>query len=221
MKSIIIILLISFTFSLKKIGPDSLQKLLKDPKTFVIDTRNLAIAEKGYIPKSLLLPPEYLKTYINKLIPKKYALVIISDKSNYYKTIKEIQSFGYKIFGFAFYEDWVKAKYKSNVISYDKISVEKINDIKKSNEVILDVREKNEYKETGIIKDSQLVSLSTFTPKMTKVEKNRTVHILCKGGKRAVFALTYLEKFGYNNKLKVLEGGMNKVIQVKYPLEKY
>ena len=221
MKFIIIILLISFTFSLKKIGPDSLQKLLKDPKTFVIDTRNLAIAEKGYIPKSLLLPPEYLKTYINKLIPKKYALVIISDKSNYYKTAKEIQSFGYKIFGFAFYEDWVKAKYKSNVISYDKISVEKINDIKKSNEVILDVREKNEYKETGIIKDSQLVSLSTFTPKMTKVEKNRTVHILCKGGKRAVFALTYLEKYGYNNKLKVLEGGMNKVIQVKYPLEKY
>lgn len=221
MKSIIIILLISFTFSLKKIGPDSLQKLLKDPKTFVIDTRNLSIAEKGYIPKSLLLPPEYLKTYINKLIPKKYALVIISDKSNYYKTIKEIQSFGYKIFGFSFYEDWVKAKYKSNVISYDKISVEKINDIKKSNEVILDVREKNEYKETGIIKDSQLVSLSTFTPKMSKVEKNRTVHILCKGGKRAVFALTYLEKFGYNNKLKVLEGGMNKVIQVKYPLEKY
>jgi len=181
----------------------------------------LSIAEKGYIPKSLLLPPEYLKTYINKLIPKKYALVIISDKSNYYKTIKEIQSFGYKIFGFSFYEDWVKAKYKSNVISYDKISVEKINDIKKSNEVILDVREKNEYKETGIIKDSQLVSLSTFTPKMSKVEKNRTVHILCKGGKRAVFALTYLEKFGYNNKLKVLEGGMNKVIQVKYPLEKY
>ena len=206
---------------MKKIGPDSLQKILKDPKTFVIDTRNLTIAEKGYIPKSLLLPPEYLKTYINKLIPKKYALVIISDKSNYYKTIKEIQSFGYKIFGFSFYEDWVKAKYKSNVISYDKISVEKINDIKKSNEVILDVREKNEYKETGIIKDSQLVSLSTFTPKMSKVEKTRTVHILCKGGKRAVFALTYLEKFGYNNKLKVLEGGMNKVIQVKYPLEKY
>ena len=66
-----------------------------------------------------------------------------------------------------------------------------------------------------------MVSLSTFTPKMTKVEKNRTVHILCKGGKRAVFALTYLEKYGYNNKLKVLEGGMNKVIQVKYPLEKY
>ena len=221
MKSIIIILLISFTFSLKKIGPDSLQKLLKDPKTFVIDTRDLTIAEKGYIPKSLLLPPEYLKTYINKLIPKKYALVIISDKSNYYKTIKEIQSFGYKIFGFAFYEDWVKAKYKSNVISYDKISVEKINDIKKSNEVILDVREKNEYKETGIIKDSQLVSLSTFTPKMSKVEKTRPLHILCRGGKRAVFALTYLEKYGYNNKLKVLEGGMNKVIQVKYPLEKY
>ena len=221
MKSIIIILLISFTFSLKKIGPDSLQKLLKDPKTFVIDTRNLSIAEKGYIPKSLLLPPEYLKTYINKLIPKKYALVIISDKSNYYKTIKEIQSSGYKIFGFAFYEDWVKAKYKSNVISYDKISVEKINDIKKSNEVILDVREKNEYKETGIIKDSQLVSLSTFTPKMSKVEKTKPLHILCRGGKRAVFALTYLEKYGYKNKLKVIEGGMNKVIQVKYPLEKY
>lgn len=222
MKDILLIFFFSLTICLQRIEPELLVNLLNNEKIYAIDTRDMNISDKGYIPKSIIAPISFFESWLTKIVSQNSPIIIITDKNNKPQAIQEMKRVGYlSIYGYIYYEDWINSEYKINNITYDTITIENIDNIKKANEIILDVREENEYKETGIIKDSQLVSLSTFTPKMSKVEKNRTVHILCKGGKRAVFALTYLEKFGYNNKLKVLEGGMNKVIQVKYPLEKY
>ena len=222
MKDILLIFFFSLTICLQRIEPELLVNLLNNEKIYAIDTRDMNIADKGYIPKSTIAPISFFESWLTKIVSQNSPIIIITDKNNKPQAIQEMKRVGYlSIYGYIYYEDWINSEYEINNITYDNITIENIDNIKKANEIILDVREENEYKETGIIKDSRLVSLSTFSTQISKVEKTKPVHILCKSGKRAVIALSYLEKFGFKNVLHVMEGGMDKVIKVGYPLEKY
>ncbi len=223
MKDIIILLLFTFTVSIKKIDSNHLKDILKQQKIYVIDTRNVTDSEKGYIPNSIILPLTLsYDNWLPKIVPKNAAIILITYKNGQKNAIQLTHKLGYlSIFGYAYYDDWVNSKFEVKKVLNEEITFENIENIKQKGEIILDVREEKEYIETGIIKDSQLVSLSEFKNKLKKIESVKTVHILCKTGKRAEIAYTYLEKFGFKNTLKVLEGGITKVIQIKYPLEKY
>ena len=223
MKDIIILLLLTFTISITKIDSNYLKEILKQEKIYVLDTRNISDSEKGYIPNSIILPLTLsYDNWLTKLIPKNAAIILITYKNEQKKVIQETRKLGYlSIFGYAYYDDWINSKFEVKKVLNETITVENLDNIKQKGEIILDVREENEYIETGIIKDSQLVSLSEFKNKLKNIESIKTIHILCKSGKRAEIAYTYLEKFGFKNTLIVLEGGITKVIEIKYPLEKY
>jgi len=223
MKDIIILLLLTFTISITKIDSNYLKEILKQEKIYVLDTRNISDSEKGYIPNSIILPLTLsYDNWLTKLIPKNAAIILITYKNEQKNVIQETRKLGYlSIFGYAYYDDWINSKFEVKKVLNENITVENLDNIKQKGEIILDVREENEYIETGIIKDSQLVSLSEFKNKLKNIESIKTVHILCKSGKRAEIAYTYLEKFGFKNTLIVLEGGITKVIEIKYPLEKY
>ncbi len=223
MKDIIILLLFTFTVSIKKIDSNHLKDILKQQKIYVIDTRNVTDSEKGYIPNSIILPLTLsYDNWLPKLIPKNAAIILITYKNEQKKVTQETRKLWYlSIFGYAYYDDWINSKFEVKKVLNETITVENLDNIKQKGEIILDVREENEYIETGIIKDSQLVSLSEFKNKLKNIESIKTVHILCKSGKRAEIAYTYLEKFGFKNTLIVLEGWITKVIEIKYPLEKY
>jgi len=223
MKNTIILLLLTYTISIKKIDSNHLKEILKQEKIYVIDTRDIKDSEIGYIPNSILLPLTLsYDNWLPKLIPKNSAIILITHKNDHKNAIQMTRKLGYlNIFGYAYYDDWINSKFEVKNVLNENITIENIDNIKQKGEIILDVREEKEYIETGIIKDSQLISLSEFKNKKKNIESVKSVHILCKTGKRAEIAYTYLEKFGFKNTLKVLNGGITKVIEIKYPLEKY
>ena len=111
----------------------------------------------------------------------------------------------------------------SNNTSNDNINVKKIsseeakNIIDSSNdEIIIDVREKNEYEE-GHIKDSILIPLDTLENTIEDIIKDKDSKILvyCRSGRRSAEASKIIKSLGYNNIYDF--GG---IIDWKYEIEK-
>ena len=207
----------------KKFDWKVLKGLILKKTNYIIDTRESAISSQGYLPNSILIPlsMDYSK-WMTTVVRRDSNIIIISDKTNFKKAIQKVKEAGYKIYGYAIYEEiakqasslFQKAEYKENT----KETVEKL---VKENKYILDLREVAEYKETGIVEKSKLMPLSTLTLKTNKIPKKGEVYLLCKTGGRALMAMSYLKKEGFRNKLYVLKGGINKTIEEGFSLVKY
>ncbi|MEN8077389.1 rhodanese-like domain-containing protein [Clostridioides difficile] len=111
----------------------------------------------------------------------------------------------------------------SNNTSNDNINVKKISSeeaksiIDSSNdEIIVDVREKNEYEE-GHIKDSILIPLDTLENTIEDIIKDKDSQILvyCRSGRRSAEASKIIKSLGYTNIYDF--GG---IIDWKYEIEK-
>ena len=111
----------------------------------------------------------------------------------------------------------------SNNTSNDNINVKKISSeeaksiIDSSNdEIIVDVREKNEYEE-GHIKDSILIPLDTLENTIEDIIKDKESQILvyCRSGRRSAEASKIIKSLGYTNIYDF--GG---IIDWKYEIEK-
>lgn len=111
----------------------------------------------------------------------------------------------------------------SNNTSNDNINVKKISSeeaksiIDSSNdEIIVDIREKNEYEE-GHIKDSILIPLDTLENTIEDIIKDKDSQILvyCRSGRRSAEASKIIKSLGYTNIYDF--GG---IIDWKYEIEK-
>ena len=64
-----------------------------------------------------------------------------------------------------------------------------------NNYIIVDVRTKNEY-ETGHVKDAINIPVETIDAKV-KLDKNKTIIVYCRSGKRSAKAKEMLTQYGY------------------------
>ena len=86
---------------------------------------------------------------------------------------------------------------KINVDNNGFLTKESIKDIqKKNNYVILDVRTKEEYNEKHIV-DSILIPYDEISDKTVNIDKNKTILVYCRSGKRATTAVEKLKRLGY------------------------
>ena len=104
---------------------------------------------------------------------------------------------------------------------YNENDMESIQKLVEEGKYIVDIREIDEYKETGVIKEANLLPLSTFRKEYTTLPKDKDIYFYCKSGGRALLGMTYVQRAGYKNKLIVMRGGMTKTIQEGYPLIPY
>ena len=72
----------------------------------------------------------------------------------------------------------IKAEYNENA----KEDVEKLVE---KDEYMIDLREISEFKETGVIKEAHLMSLSNFRNDYINLPKNLDIYVYCKLVKRA------------------------------------
>jgi hydroxyacylglutathione hydrolase len=206
----------------KKLDGKEINQLLSKLSTIIIDTREAEDSSQGYLPYSLLIPlsMNYTK-WMTTVIRRDSEVIIISDNKNYKKAIQKVKEAGYKIIGYAIYDEVVKhlsskiqkALYKENT----KESVEKL---VKENKNIIDLRELDEYKEIGIIEKSKLFPLSTLNRKINKLPKTGEIYLFCKTGGRALMAMSFLQKARVKSKLYIMRGGINKTIQEGFALVK-
>lgn len=71
---------------------------------------------------------------------------------------------------------------------------------------IIDVREINEIN-AGTIQGAQPMPLATVPLKMTELEKDKTLVMICRTGARSAQACAYLQQHGFDNVVN-LRGGM-------------
>ena len=86
---------------------------------------------------------------------------------------------------------------KINVDNNGFLTKESIKDIQeKNNYIILDVRTKEEYNEKHIV-DSILIPYDEISDKTVNIDKNKTILVYCRSGKRATTAVEKLKSLGY------------------------
>ena len=202
-----------------KISVDALKKYLTDDKVYVIDTRKMFISASGYIKNTIILP-ESMFSYIFSLIPLGSEIILITEEENKQKTIgKIIELLSYKLLGYAiFSEITANNDFDLQIVEYNPNLNENIQQIIDNRENIIDIREKNEYKETGYVQNSKLIPLSSFLSNYSEIPQKGDVYIFCKSGMRSVIGMTFAKRMGYNNRFIIMKGGINRVIEEGFPL---
>ena len=206
----------------------NIKNYINDKNTYLLDIREEKDIKKGFIKNSICTP---LKISFPKIIPQlinkdKNIILINNEKNKNDNTyaIKLLNILGYKnIFGSYFFNNNFKDnKYLIDKINYFNFKNNSLLNSIKNKEIILDIREQYEYKETGIIKSSYLLPISLIKYNYKLIPKNKKIFILCLSGKRALIIYSYLLRKGFNEKdLYIINGGISNLIKLNFPLIKY
>ncbi len=182
-----------------KISGNSLKKYFSKKSIFIIDVREIAQCAKGYLPETLIIP-ESMFSWFPSLIHQGVDLILITEQDKQYSAINATLSLGnYNILGYSWFEEISEENsFNIQVIKYNINTYEEIEKLVKNTEYILDVREIQEFKETGVINEAELIPLSQFQVGYTKIPQDRKVCVYCKSGMRAVLAMTFAKKIAVN-----------------------
>ena len=93
--------------------------------------------------------------------------------------------------------------------------------IKNKENIIVDTREINEYKNEGIIRNSLLIPFSKIKDEYIKIPKDKNIYFLCKVGFRGISSLTFLKRLGYKNNLYNFDGGLVEIKNSGFIIENY
>lgn len=113
---------------------------------------------------------------------------------------------------------------------YKNIKSSDIQDIIKNDAIIIDVRTKEEWYDTGVIPNSKLLTshdymgrfdAKLFVDELAKlnINKNTPLIIVCRSGNRSLDVAKKLDEFGYKE-LYNLQYGIKEWLRNKYPTTK-
>ena len=207
-----------------KLSPLSIKSYLENKKVYLIDTRDYTISNLGYLPNSLLLPlTNSYQKWLPALINKGSNIVLICDETNYKESLNQTETLGkYNIFGYVIFDEIIKDNnFELRAAEYNDNTRKDVQKLVDKEKYLLDIREIDEFKETGVIKEAHLLPLSSFKDTYEKIPDDVDVYIFCKGGVRALLAMSFLQRAGYGFKLIVMRGGMSQTIKEEYPVVPY
>ena len=202
----------------------SIKALIPNKNLYIVDVRNNTISNLGFLENSLLLPLTMAyETWFPAVIKETSNVILICDESNYKEALEKTESLGpYHIFGYAIYDEIIKEEnFNIQVAEYNENTKEDVEKLVANGEYLLDIREISEYNETGVIKEANLFPLSTFNIDYVNLPKDVDVYVFCKGGGRALSAMSFAKRAGFTNKFIIMRGGMGKTINEGYPLGPY
>ena len=202
-----------------RLSKEKIKKFLFDENIYIIDTRDLALSAKGFIPNTILIPLSLI-SFIYSVVPVGAEIIILTELDNKQEVIDSvIELYTYKLLGYSIFSEINENNYfELQTVEYNPNSNNNIQEIVDRGENMIDIREKNEILKTGYIKQAKLIPLSNFLTDYEEIPKNGNVFIFCRSGTRAVIAITFLKREGFTNRLVVMKGGMNRVIEEGYPL---
>ena len=219
-------------FFYSKINNDNLpiikniKNYINDKSTYLLDIRGEKEIKKGFIKNSIISPLSISFPIISQILNNNKKIILINDNNKNEKNIEAIKTLNYlghkNILGlhtFSINDD----KFLLNKINYFPLLDNKaLMNIIGDHEVVLDIREPNEYKETGIIKSSYLFPVSLLKYNYRLIPKNKKIYILCLTGRRALIIYSYLLRKGFSKKdLYIIKGGISNLIKLNFPLIKF
>ena len=205
-----------------KISGKELKKYMFNQNVYIVDTRDMTVCAEGYFPKTIICPTS-MYSWLSSIVPSKANIVIITDEENYQNAINSLIDLKlYNLLGYGIYNEINESSsFFIQKVEYNPNTKQSIEEIVKNGENIIDIREINEFIETGVIEQAKLIPLTIFQTDYTKIPNNGNVYVFCKSGMRAVVGMTYAKRAGYTNRMIIMQGGMNKAIEEGYPLVPY
>lgn len=202
----------------------SMKAFIPNKNIFMIDTRDKSLSSEGYIKNSILLPltMDY-ETWFPELIKENSNVVLICDKDNYKEALKKTESLGsYNILGYSLYKEIIKDEsIEIEVAEYQKNTKKQVKKLVENGKYLLDVREESECKKTGVIEQAKIIPLSIIKTDYVNIPKDEDIYIFGKQDGRALAAMSFIQRAGYNQKIIIMDGGMKKTIDEEYPLVPY
>jgi hydroxyacylglutathione hydrolase len=214
----------------QSVKPISLTEFLKlteedkEKEIVILDTRDVDDICKGFIPGSVSVT---LKTnyasWVGALFSPDKKIILITDEGKEKESVVRLARIGYvNVIGYLEkgVNSWTEGGKQFCKIENIEI-VENINKVVEAKKIILDVREKGEWENTGVLPNSVLVSLSKLQQTLEEIPKSEDLYLLCRSGQRTLIAATLLKKNGFSNNLVNLRGGISKLLEINFQFEKY
>lgn len=199
----------------KALEPEEFYKIMQEKDVKVIDARrNSKLYEEGLFPKaySIDLSMTYA-IWAATLMKPNDKILIICDEDNTDEAITRLTRVGFdNIIG---YLKGGMAAWKEKDLPTEKIDLEHTTtfaDKIRDRPFILDVRNEPEFVNPGILPGSLLIPLPTLEKNLDKIPKDKTIYILCRGAMRASIAASILRTQGFKNELRVIHGGLERLI---------
>lgn len=184
----------------------------------IIDTRNKAAFEKGYIPGSINIQGNNsFNTWAGWFLDYTTPFILLADPADLEELTRKLMRIGLDhIYGYIpSVEVWEEAG--GWLDKEPVISLEELKDLREKNDIqLIDLRGAAEY-QSGHIPSAEHIFVGDLLNNLHRISRNKTVVIHCQGGDRAAIAYSLLAASGFSNVLN-FSGGINKWTAERNPL---
>jgi glyoxylase-like metal-dependent hydrolase (beta-lactamase superfamily II)/rhodanese-related sulfurtransferase len=188
---------------------------IKQPNTFILDTRHATVFTQGFIPGSISIGLEgRFAEWAGSLLPFDQNIILVTEPGKEKESIIRLTRVGFeKIIGYldGGYAAWVNAGERIDMIvdvEADELAMDLPFD---DNLVVVDVRKETEFG-NGHVKDAINIPLNDMMDpgSMANLEEHHNIYVHCAGGYRSVIAASLIKRQGIHN-LRNVMGGWNKI----------
>jgi len=192
------------TKSLRPLKYEEFEKFEKETDVVVIDTREAKESMQGFLKGSFLIPLSVpYAIWCATLFKPKHRIIIIADAGTEKESIIRIFRVGYyNVIGYLSGGiEAIKKNKPDSIISFEKMDYTEAKKLIDENKIeLVDVREKGEFENSGVIENSHLCPLSEFDSMLDEIKNaQKPLAIYCRSGARATIASSILRKYNINN----------------------
>ncbi|RXK59809.1 MBL fold metallo-hydrolase [Lacibacter luteus] len=203
---------------------EEFKNLIKEPNTFLLDTRPSSLFTFGFVPGSVSIGLEgRFAEWAGALLSFDENIVLVCEQGKEEESITRLARVGFeKISGHLAggFEAWQQAGEEIDMIidvEADELAMDLPHD---DNLVVVDVRKETEFAE-GHLKDAVNLPLAEMNDPglIANIEDRDNLYVHCAGGYRSVIASSILKKQGFHN-LRNVVGGFDKIKEQKIEIVK-
>ena len=200
------------------------KNLMKQDKTFILDTRNANTFTQGFIPTSISIGLEgRFAIWAGAVLPFDETILLVCEEGKEEESIVRLARVGFdKVVGYiqGGFSAWQQSGEKVDLI-IDVEADELAMDIPFDDHlIVVDVRKETEFAD-GHVKDAVNLPLNDINDPalMANIEDTDNLYVHCAGGYRSVIASSILKKQGFHN-LRNVVGGWSKIKEQKVEIVK-
>jgi glyoxylase-like metal-dependent hydrolase (beta-lactamase superfamily II)/rhodanese-related sulfurtransferase len=200
------------------------KNLMKQDKTFILDTRNANTFTQGFISTSISIGLEgRFAEWAGAVLPFDETILLVCEEGKEEESIVRLARVGFdKVVGYlkGGFSAWQQSGEKVDLI-IDVEADELAMDIPFDDHlIVVDVRKETEFAD-GHVKDAVNLPLNDINDPalMANIEDTDNLYVHCAGGYRSVIASSILKKQGFHN-LRNVVGGWAKIKEEKVEIVK-
>ncbi len=208
----------------KALPVSEFKNLMKQDKTFILDTRNANTFTQGFIPTSISIGLEgRFAEWAGALLPFDETILLVCEEGKEEESIVRLARVGFdKVVGYlqGSFDAWQQSGERVDLI-IDVEADELAMDIPFDDHlIVVDVRKETEFAD-GHVKDAVNLPLNDINDPalMANIEDTDNLYVHCAGGYRSVIASSILKKQGFHN-LRNVVGGWSKIKEQKVEIVK-